>query len=108
MPATSVFVEPTPCTISPSGASIVMATTPAAIAELSLRMFPCGISSRRRPSKSSAAKRSRERQTQVIAALVSQMITIAPSSREAGSKRRRGFLQPPQWASNFRVFRRTC
>ena len=77
-PIAFAMAAPVQCAASPGGASIVRATTRSAIEGASLGTREGRVLSRRRPSKPSAAKRSCQRQTQVLDLPVSRMIAFVP------------------------------
>ena len=78
-PAASAMAAPVQCVVSPGGASNVRATIRSAIEGSSLAMREGRVLSRKSPSKPSAAKRSCQRQTQVLDLPVSRMIAFVPA-----------------------------
>ena len=80
MPAASAIAAPVQCVASATGGSIVSVTTRSATARSSFRMREGLVLSRSNPSKPSSAKRSRQRQTQVLDLFVSRMIALVPIS----------------------------
>src|ERR1700681_1838358 len=65
-PTASAMATPVQCVVSPGGVAKVKVMTRSAIEGSSLEMREGRVLSRRRPSKPSSAKRSCQRQTQVL------------------------------------------
>ena len=78
-PAASAIAAPVQCVASATGGSIVSVTTRSATAGSSFGMREGLVLSRSSPSKPSSAKRSCQRQTQVLDLLVSRMIALVPT-----------------------------
>ena len=83
--AASAMATPVQCVVSPGGACIVRVTTRSAIEGSSLEMREGRVLSRRRPSKPWSAKRSCQRQTQVLDLPVSRMIALVPTPSAVSS-----------------------
>jgi hypothetical protein len=75
---------PVQCVASPGGGSIVSATIRSATEASSFGMREGRVLSRRSPSTPSVAKRSCQRQTQVLDLPVSRMIAFVPAASALG------------------------
>ena len=80
-PAAPAIAEPVQCVASCGGASMVSATTRSATEGSSFGMREGRVLSRKSPPTPSAAKRSCQRQTQVLDLPVSHMIAFVPAPR---------------------------
>jgi hypothetical protein len=85
-PAASAIAPPVQCVASGGGSSLVSATRHSAMAESSLGMHEGRVLSRKSPATPSAAKRSCQRQTQVLDLPVSRMIAFVPSPSALSNK----------------------